>query len=206
MHALFTAPDLAWPAEAGAMPWSAQLRLREGPCGGGSHAATLKRARGEARALQTLAASAGRARIARTRRMRSSVRSRCRRGNSRRPRPRCRKHSQPSRGASALSSNGASPPASRASTSGARRSAHRPRRLERGAPRSSPGSPTPYPAGHDLRRSFLGASAVREVLDRAGRARAGPRVVVPLPDPRLRRPQPPGCGSPPHPARRACRR
>jgi len=57
-QALFTAPDLAWPPEVGAMPWSAQLRLREGLAQVWLARGALERARGEANALQTLATSA----------------------------------------------------------------------------------------------------------------------------------------------------
>ena len=71
----------------------------------------------------------------------SSVRSRCRRGSCRRPRPFSRKRSQPSRGANRPSSNGASPPILRVSTSG-NDAGEKPRRLGRGARLSSPSSPT----------------------------------------------------------------
>jgi tetratricopeptide (TPR) repeat protein len=57
-QALFTAPALAWPPEVGAMPWSAKLRLREGLAQAWRARGDLQRAGSEATALQSLAASA----------------------------------------------------------------------------------------------------------------------------------------------------
>jgi tetratricopeptide (TPR) repeat protein len=50
-QALFTAPELVWAPEVGAMPWSAQLRLREGLAQVWLARGDLERARDEAEAL-----------------------------------------------------------------------------------------------------------------------------------------------------------
>jgi hypothetical protein len=57
-QALFTAPELVWAPDVGAMPWSAQLRLREGLARVWLARGDPGHARGEAEALQTLTASA----------------------------------------------------------------------------------------------------------------------------------------------------
>jgi tetratricopeptide (TPR) repeat protein len=57
-QALFTAPDLAWSPEVGAMPFSAQLRLREGRAQVCLARGDVERARREANTLQALATSA----------------------------------------------------------------------------------------------------------------------------------------------------
>jgi tetratricopeptide (TPR) repeat protein len=57
-QALFIAPELDWPPDVAAMPFSAQLRLCEGRARVCLARGDLERAHSEANALQTLAASA----------------------------------------------------------------------------------------------------------------------------------------------------
>jgi tetratricopeptide (TPR) repeat protein len=162
-QALFTAPDLAWPPDVGAMPFPAQLRLREGLAQVWLARGDLEQARSEAHALQTLAASADE------------------------PAPRARaawllgeialqagQLSQAEtflRNALAAIAGRESPLVEWRIAAGVARLCKRQRRpgmAETARARSAAlitQLADSLPAGHELRRSFLSARAVREVLE-----------------------------------------
>jgi hypothetical protein len=163
-HALFTAPDLAWPPEVGAMPWSAQLRLREGLSEVWLRRGDLKRARGELCALQTSQPADEPTRAHAP----LAQRSRCRRQLG----------SQTPLRVALAAVEGAMP-----SSVACRRRRRAPLRVDDAALQLTARARSaavlarrPHPTGHDLRRSFLGAPAVREVLDRAGQCEGAARV------------------------------